>query len=291
MDLERELYKKFLEHWGMGKVVRRGWFRRTSKQLFTKIYPTLDCKEFTFSNGWFGGFLSWHQISLRIVTNKASQLPSDFTDTILNWVRYNWRNSQLRPDDERGLRDQAAVVGCYWLRNVCNMDQTPIPYEYLEGRTYNKTGEKTTWLQGSQSGWDKRQGTIQLTAFADGEPYVKLLIFFRGMGIGGEVPTEMGSYDPRVVVKFNPKAYANSENMVEWLEEQVVPVLENQPTLLAVDHFAAHMTDMVLDTMQANDITVSMIPGGCTGLVQLLDVSINRPFKDILKVNPQISIS
>lgn len=26
VDLERELYKKFLEHRGMGKVVRRGWF-------------------------------------------------------------------------------------------------------------------------------------------------------------------------------------------------------------------------------------------------------------------------
>lgn len=140
---------------------------------------------FTFSNGWFRGFLSWHQISLRIVTNKASQLSSDFTDTILNWVRYNRRNSQLRPDDERGLGDQAAVVGHYRLRNVCNMDQTSIPYEYLEGRTYNKSGEKTIWLQGSQSGWDKRQSTIQLTAFADGEPYVKPLIFFSRNGYRG----------------------------------------------------------------------------------------------------------
>ena len=93
------------------------------------------------------------------------------------------------------------------------------------------------------------------------------------------------------MVKFNPKAYANPENMVEWPEERVVLVLENQPTLLEVDLFAAHMTNMVLDTMRANDITVSMIPGGSTGLVQPLDVSINRPFKDNLKVNPQTSIS
>ncbi|RPA94157.1 hypothetical protein L873DRAFT_1793165 [Choiromyces venosus 120613-1] len=38
----------------------------------------------------------------------------------------------------------------------------------------------------------------------------------------------------------------------------------------------------VLDTFSVNNITVSLIPGGCTSLIQPLDVSINRPFKDIL---------
>ena len=139
VHLERELYQQFLERRAMGKSVRRSWFRRTCKTLFPKIYPSLSSHEFSFSNGWFRGFLSWHQISLRIVTNKASQLPSDFTDAIVNWFRYNRRNSQLRPDDERGLGDEAAVVGRYRLRNIGNMDQTPIPFEYLEGRTCHES--------------------------------------------------------------------------------------------------------------------------------------------------------
>jgi hypothetical protein len=286
--MERILYQQFLERRGKGQVVRRSWFRRTSRQLFEQVYSFPEKKRFAFSNGWFCGFLSWHQISLRFVkANKASQLPSDFTESILSWVRFNRRNSQIRPDDEKGLGDVPAVIGRYRLQNICNMDQTPIPFEYLDGRTYNKTGERTVWLQSSQSGWDKRQGTIQLTIFADGEPHVKPLIFFRGMGVGSGILAEMKGYDPRVVVKFNPKAYANAENMVEWLDEQVIPVLDNQPTLLAVDLFGGHKTDTVLDTLTANDITISTIPGGCTGLVQPLDVSINRPFKDILKVIPQ----
>ena len=145
-------------------------------------------------------------------------------------------------------------------------------------------------MQSSQtSDWDKRQGTIQLTVFADGVPRVKPLIFFRGKGIGPTIITEMRTYDHRVVVKFNPTAYANSENIVSWLDEQLVPVLEGQPTLLALDLFSGHKTDEVLDTMKANDITVSVIPGGCTGLIQPLDVSINRPFKDILKVSQSLS--
>jgi len=44
-------------------------------------------------------------------------------------------------------------------------------------------------------------------------------------------------------------------------------------------------TEEVLDTFQANNIVVCIIPGGYTGLVQPLDVSINQPFKDILKVS------
>ena len=168
------------------------------------------------------------------------------------------------------------------------MDQTPLPFEYLEGQTYNNIGDRTIWVQGSQSGWDKRQGTIQLTVFADAIPRVKPLVFFRGQGLGPSVIKEKKEYDPRVVVKFNPKAYANEENFLEWIDEQLVPILENQPTLLVLDLFGAHKTQEVLDTFLANDITVSLIPGGCTSLVQPLDVSINRPFKDILKVGSHL---
>ena len=87
------------------------------------------------------------------------------------------------------------------------------------------------------------------------------------------------------MVKFNLKAYANSANIVEWLDDQVIPVLDGYPTLMALDMFGGHKTEEVLDTLSAYDITLSVIPGGCTGLIQPLDISINRPYKDILKVS------
>ena len=283
-ELERELYDQFRMRRASGRIVRRGWFRRISNEIFKKVYPTEQLTSFPFSNGWFRSFLSWHHISLRFVTNKASQLPADFADAILNWVRFNRRNSQPHPEDSQELDNLPTLIGRYQLSNISNMDQTPLAFEYLEGRTYNTIGEKTIWAQSSQSGWDKRQGTIQLTVFADGIPRVKPVIFFRGQGIGPTVVKEMENYDPQVVVKFNAKAYANAENLLEYLEDQFIPVLNSQPSLLVLDLFAAHKTPEVLDTFLANDIIVSLIPGGCTSLVQPLDVSINRPFKDILKV-------
>jgi len=70
----------------------------------------------------------------------------------------------------------------------------------------------------------------------------------------------------------------------QWIEEQLVPSLDEKPALLALDLFGGHKTDDVLDTFRAHDITISIIPAGCTGLLQLLDVSINGPFKNLLKV-------
>jgi len=128
-------------------------------------------------------------MSLRCITNTASKLPGDFGGVILAWLRFNRRNSQLRKGEQAlALEDTAnqerLAIGRYHLQNICNMDQTPIPYEFLEGKTYNLIGEKTVWFQSSKSGWDKRQGTLQLTIFADGVPCVKPLIFFRGRGSG-----------------------------------------------------------------------------------------------------------
>ena len=230
IEMERILYDRFRYRRAEGKVVRRSWFRQNAKKIYEETYPT-TVSLFCFSNGWFRGFLSWHKITLRAITNKASQLPTDYVTALVNWMRFNRRNSQIRRDTTSGeLLDEGGEVGRYRLCNICNMDQTPLPFEYLSGRTYNQQGAKTVWVQSSQqSGWEKRQATIQLTIFGDGVPRVKPLLFFRGQGIGATVVAERELYDPRVVVKFNPKAYSNSTNMVEWLEEQVIPVLGGRP--------------------------------------------------------------
>ena len=68
------------------------------------------------------------------------------------------------------------------------MDQTPLPWEYLEGKTYEFKGSKTVWVRTQRSGWDKRQATIQLTIFADGIDRVIPLIIFRGTEENASAP-------------------------------------------------------------------------------------------------------
>lgn len=96
------------------------------------------------------------------------------------------------------------------------MDQTPLPFEYSSGQTYDIVEEKIIWIKASaQSGWDKHQATFQLTVFIDGVPGVKPLILYRGLGVSTAILGEITEYDPHVVVKFNSTAYANSKNIIE----------------------------------------------------------------------------
>jgi hypothetical protein len=87
-------------------------------------------------------------------------------------------------------------------------------------------------------------GYIQLTIFADGVARVKPLIIFRGKENSSWAPRarEAKRYDSRVVVKFNPKAYANTAIILFWLEELLLPVLGSRPTLLVMDLLHSHKT-------------------------------------------------
>ena len=50
-----------------------------------------------------------------------------------------------------------------------------------------------------------------------------------------------------------------------------------------MDLLRSHKTSSVRKILRSHDVILSLVPAGCTGLVQPLDVSVNRPFKDLLK--------
>ena len=94
------------------------------------------------------------------------------------------------------------------------MDQTPLLFENLDGRTYNKKGEKTVWLKEHQSSWNKWQCTLQLTVHANSIPHTKPLIMFKGLETrDSHCCAEEKCYPKDIVVIFNKKAYANTKNL------------------------------------------------------------------------------
>jgi hypothetical protein len=122
------------------------------------------------------------------------------------------------------------------------MDQTPLPFELNTGKTYAKMGSKTVWVKEQRSGWNKRQATLQLTLHADGLPHTKPLLMFRGLEKLNTKARkdEVERYPLRYSCYFNPKAYANGEDLKQWARQQykwgsVYSPSDDEPRLLAID--------------------------------------------------------
>ena len=164
------------------------------------------------------------------------------------------------------------------------MDETPIPFEYLDGATYESSGSKTVWVKSTRSGWDKRQASLVLCVFADGVPRIPPMVIFHGTG--KRLGDEFDYYHPGVLIEFNEKAYMNDQLFLRYITDYLIPALEGRPTLFALDLMGSHKTPAVLDTLRKHQIIPSLIPGGCTSLVQPLDVSINKPMKDMIRISP-----
>jgi len=53
-------------------------------------------------------------------------------------MQFNQRNSLVL--SVGGFRDELQVVGRYMLDSICNMDETPLPFEYLDRQIYADKG-------------------------------------------------------------------------------------------------------------------------------------------------------
>lgn len=287
-ELEAELYQLFLERRALGQPIRRGWFRIYAGEIFHKLYPDANSSVFRFSVGWFKAFLGRYRVSLRCITKKAQKIPADYHKLVINWMQFNRRNSQPDPSELHPVCWMEVVlcraVGRYHLSNICNLDETPLPFEYLNGRTYDIVGSKTIWVKETRSGWDKRQASLVLCIFADGINRIPPMIIFHGKGSNTKpFQEEQKRYHPGVIVEFNETAYMNDALFLKYIELYLIPVLGGRPSLFALDMCTSHKTPAVLDTLRKQKIIPSLIPAGCTSLVQPLDVSINKPLKEHIR--------
>ena len=115
------------------------------------------------------------------------------------------------------------------------------------------------WVQGGNSGLDKRQCTVQLTIFADGIPRVKPLVIFRGTGKRITFQEKL-KYDKRVSVCFQENAWCDEAVMIRWVKHQWKPCVEG-PTMLCLDQHKAQKTPSIEDLLSSEcNTTAVLIP-------------------------------
>ena len=88
---------------------------------------------------------------------------------------------------------------------------------------------------------------------------------------------------------FNPKAWSNTDLMLEWIKHMYTPSskyplfprhsTKRPPRFLSLDVFSGQKTKEVIHSFKALKCTTSFIPSGTTGFVQVCDTVVNRSLK------------
>ena len=85
-----------------------------------------------------------------------------------------------------------------------------------------------------------------------------------------------------VVAPAQQKSWMDADQMKIWIEKVWRSRLGGlgRRCLLVYDVFEAHVTESVKAAIARENMNLAVIPGGLTLLLQPLDVSLNKPFKD-----------
>jgi len=161
---------------------------------------------------------------------------------------------------------------------MANADDMAIYLDMPPNYMLEKKGVKEVLLK--TTGCEKLRLTVMLAATADGRKLPLLLILKR------KTLPRSEAFPKDVIVRAQEKGWMAEELMLEWLKivwGRRPRAFLNQPSMLVLDAFIGHLTDSMKNQLRKTKTELVVIPGGMTSVLQPMDVSINKPFKDRLR--------
>jgi len=136
------------------------------------------------------------------------------------------------------------------------------------------------------SGSEKKRCTVVLTCGSDGTLFAPMIIF-KGKQTRHKSLTRLRK-QRRTVITAQPKAWMDSILMKTYVDKVLSKIHPLDTKLLVLDAFSGHKDKqdalpLVARRLKKNDFHTLVVPGGCTPLVQPLDVALIRPFKARVK--------
>ncbi|CAF90362.1 unnamed protein product [Tetraodon nigroviridis] len=161
----------------------------------------------------------------------------------------------------------------FHLGAIGHMDETPMFFDLPGNRTVDLNGTSTVPIK--TSGAEKQHFTIILSCLADGIKLKPAVVFKRKTMPKEKLPKD-------IIVFVQEKGWVDERVLFGWLREvwfKRPGALLNGKSMLVWDIFHAHLLDSVKSELKRNRTYQCVIPGGCTSLLQPLDVCLNKPFK------------
>ena len=166
----------------------------------------------------------------------------------------------------------------YPLHLIANMDETPLTFDMPPNPTIISIGEMTLKIR--TTGNEKNRVTVVLACAGDSTKLEPMVIFKR------KTLSKMNNKHG-VVVSTQEKGWMDADQMKIWIDKvwrSRLGGLGRRRSLLLYDVFEAHVTESVKAAIARENKNLAVIPGGLTSLLKPLDVSLNKPFKDNVRV-------
>ena len=149
------------------------------------------------------------------------------------------------------------------------MDETSVNFENPASTTISRKGENTVSL--ATTGHEKKCVTVLLTASSDGKKR-KPLVIFKGKGATKEDKALKLRQD--VFIFYTENGWVNDSVMSFWIQMIFNDFESMFNRLLIWDSFRAHISQDTKKILKKKKIDTAVIPGGCTGLIQVLFYSL-----------------
>ena len=165
-------------------------------------------------------------------------------------------------------------------RFILNMDQTNSKFGNSPSHTINQRGARTINMRTGTN--DSTRCTVALTVSASGKILTPMVIY-KGTRHGRIATRQIRDHPQEMKYAMQPKAWFDKATMLDWVDEVLKPYIATAPVgiipLLFLDSFKVHLLDSVANAIQGLSVELEIIPPGCTGLMQPIDIGINKPFK------------
>lgn len=256
-ELEDEVFEWICERRAKSLIVSRTEIQKYALNIAVQFEISLD--KFKASSRWLDGFIKRYDLSLRKSTSLFKLPDDEIANRALSYKTFvdNVNISNYKPS------------------NVVAMDETSIYLGHGMQTTIDYKGATSIYIP--STGYESFRITCILAIRLDGQKVAPIIIT---KGKKDTIRNISGVY-----VLETEKAWCTQSVIQKWIDLTFPLVLRGgDKGLLIWDSASTHRAKEMKDYLHGRKVDQIMIPAGMTPYLQTLDIGINKPFKDYLKI-------
>uniref|UniRef100_H3A290 HTH CENPB-type domain-containing protein n=1 Tax=Latimeria chalumnae TaxID=7897 RepID=H3A290_LATCH len=208
-----------------------------------------ETNHFTGCESWLTWFTRRKGFTVQLKT-RISQMPDEYEEKLCEFQRY------------------VIKMGCETQYEIGSMDEVPICFNMPPPEVIKMVQMKTIRHK-------KSHFTVVLTCMADGTK-LKPRITFKCKTLS------KGTFLKAVIIAVHEKGWMNEHEAKDWIDRvwKAGPRGLYDKVLLVFDAFRGCLHTSIRERLKKVWIDIAVISGGLTSLLQPLDTTVNKSFKD-----------